>query len=158
MSLRDQIAAKSRRRVVVPVQVTDLGGDGPRAAEARTFALAAQINGSTTEQLDAALAALDVAVAAVNVHFADVEFQALSPDDFEALVNRHTDPAGDINQSAFCAELAAACAVDESLTEADWWAAQFASGSWSKGEFDSLYHQLFTQLNYSAPGPALPKG
>jgi hypothetical protein len=158
VTLRDQIAAKSRRTVVVPVQVTDLGEDGPRAAQARTLALAAQVNGSTTEQIDAALAALDVAAAAVHTHFADVEFRALSPDDFEALVARNTDGAGDINRTAFCAELAAACAVDESVNEAGWWATQFASGSWSKGEFDSLYHALFTQLNYSAPGPALPKG
>lgn len=159
MSLREQIEAKSRRHITVQIQVSDLGLDARAAAEANALALAAQVNGSTPDQVAAAAAVRDAAFVALEVHFADVEFQALSPDDFEALLVRHSNADGDVgDRHALCAELAAVCVVDEDLADADWWAAQFASDRWSKGELDNLYLRLFTELNYSVPSRALPKG
>lgn len=158
LSLREQIEAKDRRRIFVPVQLSDPGVDAARARDLNTLALAAEVDGSSVEQLAEAVAARDTALAAVDAHFADVEFRALVPDEFEALINRHTDGEGDLNRRALCAELAAACAVDESVKDADWWAAQFEGGTWSKGEFDGLYMRLFTELNYSAPSRSVPKG
>lgn len=159
MSIRDQLAGKARRRVVIPVQVSDPTEDDRRAAEARgERALAAATPGIDPD----ALAALDERVhqttVALAAHFVDVAFVALHPRKFEALIAAHTTDKGDVDRDALRPALAAACAEDEDLRDEAWWAAQLASGNWSTGERDDLYRRLFTELNYSVPSGSIPKG
>lgn len=159
MSARDRLAAKARRRDVVTVQVTDPAEDSRRAAEAQQLLAQARI----TPGFDAAaLAELEQAVtdaqAALAEHFEQVEFVALDPADFEALVAAHTTEAGDVDRDALRPVLAAACAVDEDLQDATWWAEQLSSGVWTSGERDELYYRLFTLLHYSVPSGGVSKG
>lgn len=158
MSLRDALASKSRRRETIPVQVTDPTDDLSRAAEARTLAIAAPLRGAPAEEIAELEAAASAADDAVRGHYVDVEFQAMDPVEFEALLMEHTDEEGEVERTAMRPALAAACAVDEDLRDEQWWAEQFGSGSWSKGELDDLYYRLFTVLNYSVPRGAYPKG
>lgn len=159
MSLRDRLAAKARRRVSVRVQVTDPGPDLTRLAQAATFLLAAQADPERAAEVPALQGEVDEARDAVASHSEVVWFAALPPVDFEALVAAHTTPAG-VDADALCVALAAECAEDEGLRDSDWWAAQLhpETGSWTSGERDDLYHQLFTVLHYSVPSEAVPKG
>lgn len=158
MSLRDTLASKSRRRETIPVQVSDPAEDLSRAAEARALAVAAVLRGAAAEEVAALEADAATADDAVRSHYADVEFQAMDPRDFEALLMAHTDGEADTNSQTLRPALAAACAVDEDLRDEEWWATQFDSGSWSKGELDDIYYRLFSVLNYSVPRRTYPKG
>lgn len=158
MSLRQRLAHKQRRRAAWLVQVTD-----PDQAQARVAAARAQLDAARAMSLDPdALDALAGEVAQAEVELAatteTVEFQALAPDEFEALLAAHSDTTGDVDSTAMRAALAAACAVDEDLRDEQWWTEQLASGRWSKGEVDDLYYLLFTVLNYSVPRGAYTKG
>lgn len=166
MGLRDQLAAKARRHASYPVQVADPVGAGERVgvAEAALRVLnldqdadPAEVERARTEVADARRA--------LEACFVQVEFQALTPADFEALVVTHTlEDAGDgepgINRKTMLPALAAACAVDEDLRDETWWAAQFdpETTTWTKGEQDSLWVTLFTQLHYTVPRGVLGKG
>ncbi|MGN8245235.1 hypothetical protein ACTHAM_002354 [Cellulomonas soli] len=157
MSLRDRLAAKARRRVSFPVQVSDPTADQERAAGARTQLAVGQATGITSESIEALREAVTAADAAVEAHFVDVEFEALAPDLFEELLAANA-PGGDVDQPAMRIALAAACAVDEELRDEQWWAEQFASGAWSPGELADLYYRLFTVLHYTVPAGGVSKG
>lgn|GEM_PF-1372660 len=158
MSLRDRLESKQRRRVTWTVEVSD-----PSTTQARVAAARAQLAQAealeTSEESRAALAAeLADAERAVATHYEQVQFEALDPDLFEAMLVEHSDAAGDVDRARMRPALAAACAVDEGLRDEQWWADRFASGVWSKGEIDDLYHLLVTVLNYSVPRGAYSKG
>lgn len=159
MSLKARLEGKERRRADIPVQVSDPAQDLQRAAEARGLLAQARI----TPGFDAAtLATLEQAVAdadrAVGSHFVTVGFTALHPTELEDLVASHTTDAGDVDREAMRPALAAACADDAELKDPAWWAEQFASGTWTSGERDSLYHELLSQLHYAVPSGSIPKG
>jgi hypothetical protein len=162
-SVRERLAAKARRTCTVPVQVSDPGparaahDDAQRRVLALTLAVAEH---GDDEQRAAALAeantALDVARAALDEHFVHVEFQALADDEYEAIVARFSDDEGALDRRAATPLLAAACAVDESLRDPDWWAEQLARPEWSTGEALALHVELLN-LNFRAPA-SLGKG
>lgn len=155
MTLRDRLEGKQRRRVSWTVEVSD-----PTASQARVAAARAQL--AQAQALDTAQDALADEVAAAEralaAHYETVEFEALAPDVFEAMLVEYSDAAGDVDRARLRPALAAASSVDEGLRDEQWWAAQFASGVWSKGEIDDLYHLLVTVLNYSVPRGAYSKG
>lgn len=166
MSLRDQLAAKARRRASYPVQVGDPGQAGERVGAARVALAAISANsGADPSEVEAARQEVADAEQALAATVVQVEFQAISPDDFEALVVAHTlEDAGDgepgINRQTMLPALAAACAVDEDLRDEAWWAEQFDpdTTTWTKGEKDSLWALLFTHLHYTVPRGVLGKG
>lgn len=157
MSVRDRLAAKSRRRVVVPVDVGQPTDEELlRVAEAESAQLSAQIKGDA-EAAAAASAAVDAASQRYRLR---LEFEALPPEDFEAVVAAY--PAGEgedggVDYKVALPVLAAECAVDEELRDEGWWRDQLGSGQWSAGERLRLWRALFV-LNASAPDPYIPKG
>lgn len=165
MSLREKLAAKQRRRATYPVQVSDPGQAAERVAAARQALVAAEMSPTTTREQRAELEHdLEAAQAAHAEHFVAVEFLALHPADFEALFAAHLveDAKGEavVDATTLLPALAAACAVDEELQDAEWWAGQLdpEKGTWTKGERDALYYELFTRLHYSIPRDVVSKG
>lgn len=164
MTLRDQLAAKQRRRVSYPVQVADPEPAQQRAAVAHQALAAAEVNGRATPDEIAALQAdYDTAQADAEACFVGVDFDALPPADFEALIAAHTLEDGKdagIDRARLMPALAAACAVDESLRDESWWAEQLdpERTSWSTGEVDALWALLFVKLHYTVPRGAVSKG
>ncbi len=162
-SLRERLAAKARRTCTVPVQVSDPGPARAAhdAAQRRVLALTLSVAEDRDDEehaaaLEKAQAALDVAQAELDEHFVMVEFQALADDEYEAIVARFSDEEGALDRHAATPLLAAACAVDESLRDADWWAEQLARPQWSTGEALALHVELLN-LNFRAPA-SLGKG
>lgn len=161
MTLRDRLEGKARRHLDHPVLVGDPRVAAAAVQLATAELLAAQSPGGDPATIAEKQAAVDAADAAYLGCFETVAFDAMDPDEYEDLVASHLDPeTGKIDQVACLPALAAACAVDEDLHDPQWWAAQFAKGTWSAGERDDLYHQLYL-LNRTAPGlasEALGKG
>ncbi|WP_182112887.1 hypothetical protein [Actinotalea sp. JY-7876] len=157
-SIRDRLAAKARRRVVIPVLVSDPTEDRRRAAVADAEFLAAQARPARAGDLPALQEAAAAARAAVAQHFEDVAFRALRPDDLEALIAEHSK-GEEPDRDALRAALAAECAEDEALRDEAWWREQLdpKTTSWSSGERDQLYFELLTGLHYTVPAAALPK-
>lgn len=157
MTLRDRLEAKARRREGYRVLVDDPSVAASRVSDAHTMLLAAQATPDRAGALDAAQEALAAAQGDLEACYELVDFAALDPDDYDALVTAHTDADGDLDRSAMLPELAAACAVDESVKDADWWRTLLTTGGWSAGERDGLFDHLFV-LNYAIPRPGLGKG
>lgn len=84
----------------------------------------------------------------------EVDFQALRPADYEALVTEFTGADGEVDRDGFLPALASACATQDG--DADTWA-NLTSEVLSAGEANSLYQHLIL-LNYGIPGPGLGKG
>lgn len=158
MSLRDRLAAKRRRTLVVPVQVEDDTTQRADVETARRALFAATLGTDVDPEVKtAAQAAVDAAEAALAATREDVVFQALPPDDGERLWSEHTGEDGQVVPATILPVLAAACAVDPDLQDEAWWTEQIAGGSWSMGERDGLYRDLL-DLNLSRPRPGTPKG
>lgn len=84
---------------------------------------------------------------------ANLEFEALSRVDYEALVAAHTDEDGE-SDDGFQLALAAACSVDARDDVARW--EGILNDVLNAGEANAL-HQFLIYLNWGSPGPG-PKG
>lgn len=160
-SLRDRLEAKTARRVVVPVQVSEPGEALARAEQAaREVQLLGALGRATDEERTAAEAKAEKARQAVAEHYLNVELAALRPDAWEAIIATHTPAEGSEDPFDWEKVLPVAlaeCAVDESLRDADWWARQLGSGAWSWGDVHAL-RQAVLHINGRGPDVLVPKG
>jgi len=169
VSLKERLAAKKRRTVTVPVQVSDPGParEVYEQAERQLTLLQLTHDASADDgskdraalkrKLSSAKKSRDTARAEYLEHFEEVEFQAADPDDTERILGEHLDKDGEWDESTACAPLAAVCAVDEELRDEAWWTEQLTSGAWSAGERGRLWTALLG-INISMPPENLPKG
>lgn len=163
MSLRGRLEAKRRRHLDYRVVIDDSQVAAALAAVqvAGAELLAAQVAETAPQLLAARQDAVAAAQAALQGCFEVVGFDAMDPDEYDALVTAHADPTtGDPDRATLLPVLAAECAVDQGLADPTWWVARLVSGTWSSGELDDLYHALYL-LNRTAPGAvgeALGKG
>lgn len=155
MNLRDRLASKQRRRVVVSVEIAPMGEDqATRVAAAQTELLAALTKGGDTDSLREAVEV------AQGENRADVGFTACADDVFEKVAAAF--PAQDGGDGGFdwhtaLPVVAALCADDEDLQDDAWWAEQFESGTWGHGEKLALWQELLA-LNTARPAVHVPKG
>lgn len=155
MNLRDRLASKQRRRVVVSVELTPMGEDqAARVTAAQTELLAALTKGEDSQALR------DAVEAAQGENRVDVGFTACADDVFEKVAAAY--PAQDGKDGGFdwhaaLPVVAALCADDEDLQDDEWWAEQFESGTWGHGEKLGLWQELL-MLNTARPAAHVPKG
>lgn len=157
MSVKKRLAAKQRRVLEVPVQVSEPGPARARLEEASKALVMAEFSKRPEEELEPLRAAKAAAEAALEECFERVQFGSLLPADMERLVAAHTKPDGETDDVTLTPVLAAACATDSDLQDEEWWTQQLISGSWSYGERADLYTQLIA-LNYDTSAPSAPKG
>lgn len=157
-SIRERLAAKKRRRMVFPVQISDPGGSVERLERARKTVTLLELSGvdEDDERMVAADAEVAAALAEHDAHFEFLQFHALNADDMEALAANYRDDEGELDTKALTVPLAAACAVDPELQDEAYWAELLASDEWSHAERTQLYTGLLG-LNWSAPGALVPK-
>lgn len=144
-TLRERLAAKHRRRIVVPVVVAQ---PTEEAVQAATLALLDTGEDGRSQVVD------DLRATSV----VDVGFVAVDGRSFEAVASAHpsSDGAdGGMDWGAALPVLAALCAEDESLRDDDAWRGLLES--WSHGERLTLWGALL-RLNTAAEAPHLPKG
>lgn len=160
-TLREQLAAKARRRIVFHVEMTDPGEDRRLVEQAEQKVMlnaAVGKDGPEREKFEADLKAAQQKLAE---HYLQISFQAATPADYEALSAAHfkgkTDD--DIDTAVVLPALAAICAVDEELQDEVWWLETLspATSTWSAGERSDLYNRL-VELNLASPDVRIPKG
>ena len=155
--------AKQRRRLVVPIRVSDPSEDQAAAQTlqaALNVALAAE-DGAAAKQLEPQLHDI---VARIRAHWVDVELHSMPRDDWRAVnaawqtVEATEDgPQVVTNWGEALAPLLAESCVDPELQDAGWWAEQLAQPGWSEGDTTALQVALL-RLNVDAVDPEIPKG
>lgn len=159
-TLRTLLEAKERRRMVVPIQVSDASAD-----HEAWMGIYLAIEAAKHRDDDAAIAdlrkQLDELSEKMKAHWASVELQALPSEDWERVSrvwrsDTDTDDGGIDWPNALAPLLAESC-TDPELNDAEWWAEQLARPSWTEGDRDALKVALL-RLNVSALEPHIPKG
>lgn len=145
-SVRERLAAKPRRRVIVPVDVTPSPAHAERLLDLQRVVLDG--SGDVNQAVEAARVEAQV----------DVALVACTGPEFEAVVQAHPSEGGDdsgMNWRAALPVLAALCAEDPDLQDDVVW--RDLLDSWSQGEALTLWAALL-RLNTTAPSPHAPKG
>lgn len=155
--LRERLARKARRRTTISVALSDAAEVVARAnkVERDQLMALARNDSEAASQLEADLAELRTELAG---HYADVEFIACTPGDFEALQTDFTGSDGGVDPGKLTANLPAlitACVAEEDLRDEEFWREQLDSGSWSYGERVNLANRLIS-LNVAAPDERIP--
>jgi len=156
-SLRDKLAAKARRRAVVPVEVGQLTDADERRVVALQAQLLLALRDGDEDQAQSLQGDIDALKDSVVVA---VHFTALDPTDFEKVTAAYPSEDGadnGLDWHAALPVLAALCADDEDLQDDEWWADQLAAGTWNQGEQLALWQALL-HINTTAPSPYIPKG
>lgn len=165
-SLRERLAAKQRRRIVVPIQMSDSTEDqnvwmgiasALRLAEKR---LADAEDDAAREhaqsEVDQSTALLDEQQAAIEAHFVQIELQSLPNPEWEAAMQQwHDGDRWDWSQAL--APLLAASCVDAELQDEEYWAGVLQSPEWTNGDRDGLIAGLL-HVNVTRADLQAPKG
>jgi hypothetical protein len=151
------LARKATRRVTVSVALSDATETVARVNRLERDLIMASARNDRTEvdRLEAEVAAKRVEL---SEHYAEIEFAACPPGDFEALQTDFTSDDGGIDSGKLSANLPAlvvACVVDEELRDEEFWKEQLESGAWSYGERVNLANRL-VGLNVTAPDERIP--
>ncbi len=161
MSLREQLERKQRRRVVVPVLISD-----PSQDVATLNGVMVAMNAVHEGDSDAAQSLkseVDDLTERIRSHWVDVELQSLPPAEWEAAIGawqtielQDDGPTAVMNWAEGLPALLAVSCTDPDLRDADWWREQLASERWSEGDVDALKRAVLT-LNIDAAEPRAPK-
>lgn len=162
MSLRSRLEEKTRRRLTVPVLVSD-----PSEDQAQAQVLYAAFQAATGAQDSVTVkkyeAQLEEAAARVRSHWVDVELQAMPRDEWRSATSlwqtvetTEDGPQVVTDWAEALAPLLAESCVDPDLRDADWWAQQLARPEWSEGDTNALQIALL-RLNVDAADPQVPK-
>lgn len=162
MSLRSRLEEKTRRRLTVPILVSDPAED---QGQAQTLYAALQVatGEADTETAKRLEAELKEVAERVRSHWAEVELQALPRDEWRAansawqtVETTEDGPQVVTNWAEALAPLLAESCVDPDLRDAQWWAQQLARPEWSEGDTNALQMALL-RLNVDAADPQVPK-
>lgn len=158
-SIRDRIAGKQRRRVVVPILLSDPTEDQNLWMGAYTAHEQAKRRDPQDEAEIADLQRqLDEHQERVNAHTVEVELLSLPQGEWEAAQAEWVTESGDsLDWKNALPHLLAASCVDEELQDAEWWTTILAGEAWTEGDLDALKTGLL-HINISAPDPRVPKG
>lgn len=158
MSARERLAAKQRRRLVVPIQITDPTEDYNILRGTMAALQAAEARGEDTQpgEVEGLATTAADALASVKAHYCDVALQAMEATLWEQAMARWS--GGDsIDWPAALSPLLAASCVDPDLQDEAWWHEVLGQPAWSEGDRDQLKSALL-RLNVTAADPIVPKG
>ena len=162
MSLRQQLEEKQRRRLVVPIRVSDPKDDQAQA-ETLQAALSVAIAAEDTGTIDGLQQQMLEVADRIRSHWAWVELEAMPRDQWRAVTSawQTVDTTEDgpqvvTNWAEALAPLLAESCTDPELKDADWWAGQLDRPEWSEGDTNALQIALL-QLNVDAVNPQVPK-
>lgn len=156
MSLRERLEAKQRRRLTVPILVSDPSSDQHVLNGATVALQVAQAREEPeADEIETLRKVHEEATAAVQAHFVEVELQAMPSPDWEAAMAAWS--GDEVDWSAALAPLLAQSCVDEDLRDEKWWSECLAGDAWTEGDLDALKMALL-RLNVTAASPIVPKG
>jgi hypothetical protein len=157
VSLREKLEAKQRKRLVVPVQVSDPSTEHEAYIGAASALKLAHAKEESTPEYIAQLEKLVVdAGERYRSHFVEVELQSLDRADWNAAMAKWMGEEH-IDWDAALAPLLAESCTDEDLQDEQWWAERLAAPEWSEGDVDALKAAILT-LNVTSMEARYPKG
>lgn len=162
-SLREALAAKRVRETVYPLAVADDTEARARLEEAKRRRLIVGVGKPDDDPaVVEAQAAVDAAQAEVDACYYPLRLRGIPPADLEALIAAHPPKPGAPedamwDKDSLLPHLVAACAVDSDLT-AEEWAAEFASGRWTRGDVDALFLAAMSVCVKAVNADAVGKG
>jgi alkylation response protein AidB-like acyl-CoA dehydrogenase len=170
VSLRDRIAAKTRRTATLPLAVGDVAGAAAAVAtlqaalDVHMAAVRERVAGGE-EEADAdrqRATELRAQLASARSRQVDtvalVELLALTSDQWEAVVSTaRRDEDGDIDLEDVLGELLAASCTDADLQDAAWWTEQLHRPEYTRGDRLAIVNSLIA-LNLHTPDGRQGKG
>jgi hypothetical protein len=162
MSLRERLEAKARRRLSVPVLVSDPSQD---QAELNTLFVALSAAKGRDDEDAAALllAQVEDQTEKVQSHWALVWLQSLPKDvwrevnaAWQTVETTEDGPEVVTNWDEALAPLIAESCEDPDLQDEKWWSDQLAKPGWSEGDTNAFKLALL-RLNVDAADPQTPK-
>lgn len=163
MSLRQRLEEKQRRRLVVPIRVSDPSAD-QAAAETLQAALSVAMAAEDKGTIEGLQGQLQAVADRIRAHWADVELEAMPRDQWreatsawQTVETTEDGPQVVTNWAEALAPLLAESCTDPELKDSEWWAAQLDRPEWSEGDTNALQIALL-QLNVDAVDPQVPKG
>jgi hypothetical protein len=163
VSLRDRLEAKQRRRIDVPILVSDPTQDQANAT-ALVTALQAALGRNDTGEAERLREQIQAQAEKIKEHWVVVELQAMPRDEWRAATGAwqtvettEDGPQVVTDWAQALAPLLAESCVDPDLRDEAWWAERLARPEWSEGDTNALQLALL-QLNVDAVDPQVPKG
>lgn len=153
MSVRAQLEAKQRRKLDVPVLISDPSADQEALLQVVAALGMARSRNESVQELERQQ---EESAARLEAHWVRVPLQQLPPAEWEAITATCQTEAGTDWSKALPPLLAASC-LDEELKDEAWWAGMLDGGTWSVGEINTLKLALL-RLNVEAADPLVPKG
>ena len=156
-TLRERLAAKKRRSIVVPIQLEHADEREQELLVQWAEAVAREAKGEVELADSPADALLEQINEARDGRHVDVRFTAMDGEVWEKVVAEHPSPEGEDAGMDWLAALpvvAAVCCDDESMQDDDPWAELLAV--MSHGERLTLWNALL-HLNTDAPAAHVPK-
>lgn len=145
LTFRERLARRTRPTTHADVLMADPTGPlEALGARRNAYTRAVLIHGQKSQQAEEALAAVQVAQAAVDACTLRLHFHSLPAAEFTALVAAHAPSKqgalrGDQwDPATFQPALIAACAVDAGMTP-EQWTAELATDRWSLGDRNTLF-------------------
>lgn len=160
MNLKERLEGKQRRRLSVPILVSD-----PSEDQAALSTLLAAFNAATGRDDEIRLLQPQVEEQAEKVrsHWVQVELQSLPKDvwrevntAWQTVETTEDGPEVVTNWDEALAPILAASCVDEDLQDESWWSGQLAQPGWSEGDVNALKLAVL-RLNVDAVDPQVPK-
>jgi len=160
MNLKERLQGKQRRRLSVPILVSD-----PSEDQAALTTLLVAVNAAAERPDEVALLQPQVEEQAEKVrsHWVQVELQSLPKDvwrevnaAWQTVETTEDGPQVVTNWDEALAPLLAASCVDEDVQDEAWWAEQLTQPGWSEGDVNALKLALL-RLNVEAIDPQVPK-
>lgn len=154
-SIRERLAEKTRRRVVVPIQLSDDTEDREtaRGIEVAVGLARQRDEGQVVEQLQAELADVD---ARVRARYLEVELQSLTPAEWDA-AEQQWSTDGEWNWTEGLAPLLAESCTHPDLRDVEFWRETLARPEWTEGDRSALRTGLL-HVNVYRADPFVPKG
>lgn len=163
MSLRSRLEEKTRRRLTVPILVSDPSED-QASLQTLYAAFQAATGAQDAEAAKKHEAELEEVAARVRSHWADVELQAMPRDEWRAacatwqtVETTEDGPQVVTDWTQALAPLLAESCVDPDVRDVDFWTQQLARPEWTEGDTNALRGALL-RLNVDAADPQVPKG
>lgn len=163
MSLKERLEAKQRRRINVPVLISDPAQDQADGMALAT-ALQAALGRDDAPAADRLREQIKEQAEKIAANWAVVELQSMPRDQWRAATatwqtveTTEDGPQVVTDWAQALAPLLAESCVDPELRDETWWAGQLARPEWSEGDSNALQLALL-QLNVDAVDPQVPKG
>lgn len=158
MTFWEQLQAKQRRLITVPIKISNSAVDEEILMGAQVALQQAVGRDDDTGAAEQLRTRVEEAADAVRAHWADIELHAMPADQWNAAMEAYrAGEDGQVDWAQALAPLLAESCVDPDARDVDRWREMLTRPEWSEGDRDALKRGLL-EVNVIAADPYFPKG